>query len=81
MMKARVNLTIENNLLESGKAYAASKHTSLSELLESFLKTLSRPSKRKNVIDLIEKLDPPDLSAIIDLKEQYYQDRSGKNGF
>jgi hypothetical protein len=75
VMKARLNLTIDNNLLESGKAYAASKHTSLSELVEGFLKTLSRPAKRRNVLDLIEKLDKPTLDTTIDLKEQYYKDR------
>ena len=80
-MKARLNLTIDNSLLESGKAYAASKHTSLSELVEGFLKTLSRPAKRKNVVDLIEKLDSPNIDVDVDLKEQYYKDRSGKYGF
>ena len=79
-MKARLNLTIDSNLLESGKAYAASKHTSLSELVEGFLKTLSRPSKRRNVIDLIEKLDRPNIDSSLDLKEQYYKDREGKYG-
>lgn len=81
IMKARLNLTIDNSLLESGKAYAASKHTSLSELVEGFLKTLSRPAKRKNVVDLIEKLDSPNIDVDVDLKEQYYKDRSGKYGF
>lgn len=80
-MKARLNLTIDNNLLETGKAYAASKHTSLSELVEGFLKTLSRPAKRKNVIDIVERLDQPNLDTSIDLKEQYYKERSGKYGF
>jgi len=80
-MKARLNLTIDNSLLESGKAYAASKHTSLSELVEGFLKTLSRPAKRKNVIDLIEKLGSPNIDVSLDLKEQYYKDRPGKYGF
>lgn len=81
MVKARLNLTIDNNLLESGKAYAASKHTSLSKLVEGFLKTLTRPAKRKNVIDLIEKMDKPNLDTLHDLKDQYYKDRSGKYGF
>lgn len=81
IMKARLNLTIDNNLLETGKAYAASKHTSLSELVEGFLKTLSRPAKRKNVIDIVERLDQPHLDTSIDLKEQYYKERSGKYGF
>jgi hypothetical protein len=80
-MKTRLNLTIDNSLLESGNAYAASKHTSLSELVEGFLKTLSRPAKRKNVVDLIEKFGSPNINVNIDLKEQYYKDRSGKYGF
>lgn len=81
IMKSRLNLTIDSNLLESGKAYASYKHTSLSELVEGFLKTLSRPAKKKNVIDLLEKLDAPDFGDNIDLKEQYFKERSGKYGF
>lgn len=68
-MKTRLNLTIDINLLESGRAYAASRHTSLSELVEGFLKTLSRPDKRKNVIDLIGKLDMPKIDSSLDLSK------------
>lgn len=80
-MKSRLNLTIDQHLLETAKAYAASKQTSLSELFESYLRTLSRPAKRKTVLDILEKLDKPKIDTSVDLKDEYYKDRSHKYGF
>ncbi len=80
-MKTRLNLTIDESLLEIVKAYAASKHTSLSELVENYFKTISRPAKRKSIIDLVEKLPKPTIDTTGDLKEEYYKDRSDKYGF
>lgn len=36
IMKTRLNLTIEENLLQRMKAYASRKHISLSELVEGY---------------------------------------------
>lgn len=80
-MKSRLNLTIDDKLLEEAKVYAASKQTSLSELFENYLRTLSRPAKRKSVLDILEKLEKPRVEGNIDLKDQYYKDRAEKYGF
>jgi hypothetical protein len=80
-MKSRLNLTIDHQLLEAAKAYAASKRTSLSELFENYLKTLSRPAKRKSVLDLLDKLEKPKIDTSIDLKNEFYKERSKKYGF
>lgn len=80
-MKARLNLTIDNNLLENIKGYAQKQQTSVSELVENYFKTVTKPSKRKNVIDLIEKLKKPAIKETVDLKELYYKDKSKKYGF
>lgn len=45
-MKTRLNLTIDQSLLESMKAYAANKNTSVSELVETCFKKIARPAKR-----------------------------------
>ena len=52
-MKSRLNLTIENSLLEDVKSYAVKQKRSVSDLVESYFKKVTRPSKRKNIIDLV----------------------------
>lgn len=74
-MKARLNLTIDSNLLETIKAYAASKQTSISELVESYFKNISRPAKRKSILDLVEKLPDPKMKFQGDLKVQYFESK------
>lgn len=80
-MKTRLNLTIDEALLENIKAYASKKNTSVSELVETYFKSITRPVKKKNIIHLVEKLDKPAISQQSDLKELYYQDQSKKYGF
>lgn len=74
-MKTRLNLTIENNLLTNMKLYAEKRHVSVSELVEDYFKSVTKPIKRKNIIDLIESLDKPNIDQNADLKELYYQDQ------
>ncbi len=80
-MKARLNLTIDNALLDEMKVYAARKQTSVSELVENFFVTVTRQGRRKSIIDLVEKLKTPSLDPLADLKELYYTEQSGKHGF
>ena len=55
-MKERLNLTIDAELVESMKAYAASKQMSVSELVESYFRTVTKPLQRKNIVDLVDGL-------------------------
>ena len=57
-MKERLNLTIDGALLEAMKAYAASKEMSVSELVESYFRSVTRPVQRNNILDLVERLEP-----------------------
>lgn len=41
-MQAKLTLTIEQKLIEQGKSYAKSKGRSLSDLIENYLKLLSK---------------------------------------
>ena len=56
-VKERLNLTIDAELVESMKAYAASKQMSVSELVESYFRTVTRPMQRKNIVDLVDGLE------------------------
>ena len=74
-MKTRLNLTIEDSLLKSTKLYAEKQGTSVSKLTERYFKSITKPAKRKTIIDLVEKLGNHDIDPKADLKEMYYQDK------
>ena len=74
-MKTRLNLTIEDSLLKSTKLYAEKQGTSVSKLTERYFKSITKPAKRKTIIDLVEKLGKHDIDPNANLKEMYYQDK------
>ena len=80
-MKTRVNLTIEDSVLTSTKLYAQKQKTSISELVENYLKAITRPAKKTNILDLVKKLEKPELDPKADLKELFYRDQTKKYGF
>ena len=82
IMKTRLNLTIDNNLLTHIKAYASSKQMSVSELVENYFKNISKSTKRKkNIISLVDKLEKPAIEENADLKELFYKEQAKKYGF
>lgn len=80
-MKTRLNLTIDQTLLENIKAYAASKRTSVSELVETYFKRISRPAKKKNILHLVDQLGDHAIDQKANLKEQFYEQQAEKYGF
>jgi hypothetical protein len=60
-MKERLNLTIDGELLDAMKAYAASKQMSVSELVENYFRSVTRPVQRRNILDLVDGLEKPVL--------------------
>mgnify|MGYP000754730177 CR=1 FL=1 len=80
-MKVRINLTIEGNLLNKIKRYASNKQMSVSELVESYFKSLTKPVKKKNLLEMVDKLDKPAISSDRNLKKGYYEDQAEKHGF
>jgi Family of unknown function (DUF6364) len=58
-VKERLNLTIDGALLEAMKAYAASKEMSVSELVESYFRSVTKPVGRDNILDLMDRLPAP----------------------
>jgi hypothetical protein len=59
-MKERLNLTIDGALLEAMKVYAAGKGISVSELVESYFRQVTRPVSRHNILDMVDQLEGPD---------------------
>jgi hypothetical protein len=75
-MKERLNLTIDAELVESMKAYAASKQMSVSELVESYFRSVTKPLQRKNIVDMVDGLEEPALKAPV----SYYMEVREKYG-
>ena len=78
-MKARLNLTIDQSLLEDVKQYATLKNTSVSELVEEYFKVIIQP-KKKSFVELIKELPKPKIDEHFDWKEEYYKDKMKKYG-
>jgi Family of unknown function (DUF6364) len=79
-MKERLNLTIDGALLEAMKGYAAKRQMSVSELVENYFKHVTKPVQRRNILDLVDELEPAAISEV-DLKELYYKEQGAKYGF
>lgn len=82
-MKTRLNITVEQNLLEKVKVYAIHKQISVSSLIESYFETIVKTSsKRKNLLDMVDKLEPDaEVVAQSYKKEFFYEDQKAKYGF
>lgn len=79
-MKTRVNLTVDESVLNSMKAYAEKKHISVSELVEKFFMRITKPAAKKNILNLVEELKPSTHTKG-DLKERFYTEQAKKYGF
>ena len=83
LMKTRLNITIEEQLLKKVKAYAEKHDESISNLVEEYFQTLIKKPKKKSLLELIEELPrhkvkfPEDF----DFKKEYFKDRAKKYGF
>ena len=80
-MKARLNLTIDKALLARIKSYSDEKKISISELVEQYFLSISKPNRQQNIIDMVEKLNPSKIDGNLDLKEGFYEDQANKYGF
>jgi predicted HicB family RNase H-like nuclease len=66
-MDKKLTLSLDQQTIEKAKDYAKSNKISLSKLIESYLKSLTKPVKQSGEITpLVES-----LSGIIDLPENY----------
>jgi hypothetical protein len=80
-MKNRLNITMDEVLVEQARRYADRHSTSLSQLVEQYFKSLIRPTQRKNIIQLVEELPKPAVKLDGDPEEAYYGGQKKKYGF
>ncbi len=82
-MKARLNLTIEEELLNKVKVYAGKKQSSVSQLVEEYFENLTKKTKKKSLLDIIEDLPKSKIEfpKDFDFKKEYYEQNKKKYGF
>nr|WP_068890470.1 DUF6364 family protein [Pedobacter panaciterrae] len=80
-MKAKLNLTIDETLLSRIKTYSESNKVSISELVEQYFRSISKPKRHENIIDMVEKLKPAKLNVNADLKAGFQEEQAGKYDF
>ena len=76
-MKARLNITLEASLLETVKSFAAKKHTSISQIVEEYFKTITKKSGKKSLLDLLDELPEPGIHfpKDFDFEKEYYEEK------
>ncbi len=70
-MKARLNITIEEPLLEEVKNYASKQNVSVSELVENYFKAIVKPKQKKSFNEIIEALPKPEISEKMNMMDLY----------
>lgn len=80
-MKVRLNLTIDQDVLAATKEEVSKSKTSISELVESFLKRITISKNRNTVIDIVQSLPKPPDMVERDLEKAYKEERAEKYGF
>ncbi|SOD20404.1 DUF6364 family protein [Pedobacter xixiisoli] len=81
-MKARVNLTIEHDVLEKAKSYASKMGASVSELVEEYLRKITESKEIKtDLFEMVRNLPKVEYPEDYDFKREYYEERKKKYGF
>lgn len=86
-MKKKLNITIEENLLEKIKQYAEERETSVSNLVQEHFQTLIKPRPTlPNGMTLVEYMKSLPKSKVefpegMDWKAEYYRAKAKKWGY
>lgn len=80
-MKARLNITIDETVLRNVKYLAEDQNTSVSEIVETYFKSIVKPkNKKQSLTSLIESLPKPKLDKNFNWKEEYIKGKKDKYG-
>ncbi|MFT4094750.1 MAG: DUF6364 family protein [Niabella sp.] len=74
-MKARLNITIEQRILNEIKKYSDRNNVSISKIVEEYFKKVTAKPKQNNLLERIRKLPKPLITPGIDLKKAYYDEK------
>ena len=81
-MTTKLTLTIDDHLVNEAKAYAKSVNRSLSDLISSYLKTITKnkqqlPDHDPDLDALIGCISLPDRTSYKEIKDAYLNDKYG----
>jgi hypothetical protein len=83
-MKKRLNITVEEKLLEKIKKYAEEHGTSLSGLVEEHFEALIKPKAKipggMSLVEYMQSLPKVEFPEDYDWKEEYYKAKAKKYG-
>ena len=79
-MKSKLNITIDQEILEQMKRYALHQKMSISEIVENYFQAILTPKPKGSFVELIDKLPKPSIEASVNLKEEYYKAKAEKYG-
>ena len=78
-MKTRINITIEESLLQKAKYYSSKRRVSLSKIISDYLESvIDEKSDEDNLLLLVDSLEKPYFDANRDLKKEYYEAKSNE---
>lgn len=82
-MKTRVNLTVEIDVLKKAKNYAEEHNTSVSEMVEEYLKKVTKRSKKEMpyFLKVLDKWEPKENYIGRNLKKEYYETKGKRHGY
>ncbi len=84
-MKKRLNITIEEDLLEKIKEYAETKDRSVSDLVQDHFRTLLKPPATlpngMTLVEYMKSLPKFEFPENFDYKEEYYRAKAKKWGY
>jgi len=64
------------------KNYSQKTGESISEIVEDYFSVITRKQeKKKNIVQLVEGLNPPVIDPNADLKDLFYKEQASKYGF
>jgi hypothetical protein len=82
-MKARINLTVEEEVLKKAKYYAEEHNTSVSEMVETYLKKITQKANKEKpyFLNVLENFKPKEDYNNRDLTKEYYEAKGKKYGY
>jgi len=72
-MKTRLNLTIEESLLQRIKSYSRLKQTSISEIVEKYFSQLTEVSSKPSIFEFMKEIEPSSYPKDFDFKKDFFQ--------
>jgi len=79
-MKSKLNITIDEDILNQMKRHAIQQNKSISQIVEHYFRGILKPNPKGGFVEMIDQLPKSKTSGSINLKEEYYEGKAEKYG-